>query len=172
MNRIIITTVMLAICGICGPMPAHAQQPVRVVTALMQAEGTTPERARELLSEGDRDRAALRLRGAERAYSQAARLVEGAGLFPEQSLWKLATVQHGQGAFGRAADTLDRLAELAERHGRPGMQARALLEAVFMHLEAGNVREARLRVERLAPLQTSPHLSTDFRAEIERRLIS
>lgn len=112
-----------------------------------------------------------RLGEARRTYAAVAEAQEGMGQLPEEALWQLAAVFHAERRPRRAAAALSRLAEAAELHGDPVVQARALLEAAVLFHRAGDAAPALACIRRLDPLLSSPYLPDEVRDDVRRRII-
>lgn len=171
MRTLMIIACSAALLAASGPKTLVAQTSLTLTAeppAHAIAEGDS---ASQFLDEGDRSWEAFQHRSAERAYAAAVVVEREAERLPATALWKLAAIQYAQQKLGDAARTLDHLASLAETYGHPEVQTRALLEAVVLHHKAGDNASARRSLERLLPLQNSPHLSDDLRRQLETRLL-
>lgn len=155
-----------------SPQPSMAQQQHGDLLswAMPMAPDAAMPAAERLLEAGDRHWHRLEFDRAERAYSEAVRVIENQGRLADDALWKVAAMQFAQRDHAAAARSLDRLAAGAERFGRPEIQARALLEAAILHHRAGNNDRSLRSVERLLPLRSSPHLPEQLRREIATRI--
>jgi hypothetical protein len=85
-------------------------------------------------------------------------------------MWRVAGIQYALGERVGAAMALVAVAREAERYGEPALQARALFEAAVHYAAAEKYSLSVARMKRLEPLLGSPHVSSDFRGQVERRL--
>lgn len=111
-----------------------------------------------------------RFKEGRRAYAAIARLQRANNVLPDEALWNLANLYHGSGNLQRSAQVMDELAQAAELHGNPVVQAKALVEAAILYHTLGQRQEAAMRIERLQPLLSSPYLSNEVRTEIQSRI--
>lgn len=113
-----------------------------------------------------------RITEARRALEAAARAQEEAGVLPGTALWQLAEAHFAAGDGLRAAATLDRLAQAAEGHGDPVLQARALFEATVHYQQAGLHDRAADRYARMLPLLRSPYMPAELRRSLRARIVT
>lgn len=107
---------------------------------------------------------------ARREYASVAKLQRANNVLADEALWNLANLYHGNRQIRRAAETLDELAEAAQRHGNPVVQAKALIESAILYQSLQMPEMASARIERLQPLLDSPFLSDEVRKSIEKRI--
>ncbi|MHB1225776.1 MAG: hypothetical protein ACYC2G_17235 [Gemmatimonadaceae bacterium] len=153
-------------------IPAYAQAPARAFVGTTVGEGAVTAHAG---SAATMDRAqqharAGNYRKAARAYHAAAEEQLRVGELPETALWQEASMYFAMEDNARAAASLDRLAGLAEDHGDPVAEARAMLHAALLYAQAGNADRALTLASDLRTLRNSPFIGDELRAEIDLRL--
>ncbi len=121
------------------------------------------DRAHQLSKEG-------RWKEARREYASIAKLQRTNKVLADEALWNLANLYYGNKQIRRAAETMDELADAAELHGNPVVQAKALIESVILYQSLQMQEEASARIERLQPLLDSPFLSDEVRSSIQKRI--
>jgi TolA-binding protein len=92
------------------------------------------------------------------------------GTSAAESLLKLARIEHGLGKAARAAAALDAAAADAEAHGKPALQARALLDAAATYAALRRHDRVQARLGSLASLAGSAELPAELKAEIQARV--
>lgn len=108
--------------------------------------------------------------GARKHYALAARMQRAAGILPEEAMWHLAQMYHGEGRIRKAAMTLEHLAWEAALAGDPELQARALLEATVLYGQVDDADEVEQGLRRLDDLRAATQVPSELRMEIGRRL--
>lgn len=111
-----------------------------------------------------------RWKEARREYASVAKLQRTHQVLADEALWNLANIHHGNRDIRRAAQTMDELADAAQLHGNPVVQAKALIESAILYQSLRMPDQARARLERLQPLLDSPFLSKELRSSIEKRM--
>lgn len=118
----------------------------------------------------------LSLRGrfaaARREYRAIVAMQRSHNVLPVEALWRLANDYNAEGSWEQAAAMMHDLADDAERFGNPQVQAQALLEATILYSKARMPQEARVCVKRMEPLLASPHITDEFRQQVQRRITS
>ena len=162
--------------GLATSVPAYAQGGVLLRPATVEAEVTSaPPNLDERTVKrrmGNAEWAVEQgnMRGAERMYASLAEDLVSIGSLPTEALWRLATVTYSSGRVLEAAVILDRLAELAERHGAVEIQALSLLEAARMYEAKGKIAESVDRLGRGVSLLATPGIPADARLTLLRRV--
>ncbi|HEV2129614.1 MAG TPA: hypothetical protein VGR27_00840 [Longimicrobiaceae bacterium] len=100
------------------------------------------DRAHQLSQEG-------RWKEARREFASVAKLQRTHKVLADEALWNLANLYHGDQKIRRAAETMDELADAAQLHGNPVVQAKALLESAILYQSLQMSDEASARIERL-----------------------
>lgn len=167
----ILTTMLIAAAGLLSApitAPEHTLTQVSTPPA-MEAACCQEElaQARELHETGQ-------WKEARRAYLKVADLQDRAGEFAGEALWEAAQLSYSQGRYLRAAQELDRLAEIAADFGRPSLQARALFEAavLYHHYVDGRDSLAHERIVQLERILPSPDVSEEVKELVEGRIRS
>lgn len=176
MKLLNLVTVAGLATGISTSVPAYGQGGVLLRPAAMEAgvEAETPnldERAvKRRMSNAEWAVGRGDLRAAERIYASLADDLVGIGSLPTEALWRLATVTYSSGKVLEAAVVLDRLAELAERHGAVEVQALSLLEAARLYEAKGKIDESVDRLNRGVSLLATPSIPAGTRVTLLRRV--
>lgn len=168
--KIVLTVLMAAGLIVTSGGRAQAQARLASLEAPAAARGDSTAlsaRVREAVATFH----AGRMDQARRELDAAARAQEAAGVLPDTALWLLAEAELASGENVRAAATLDRLARLAELHGDPVMQARALFEAAVQYQQARLGDRARERYERMRPLLGSPYMPVKLSESLQARVV-
>ncbi|MBA2244595.1 MAG: hypothetical protein H0W11_06540 [Gemmatimonadetes bacterium] len=121
------------------------------------------DKAHQLCEEG-------RWAEARREYASVAKLQRTHKVLADEALWNLANLYYGDRQIRRAAATMDELADAAQLHGNPVVQAKALIESAILYQSLKMPEQASARIERLQPLLDSPFLSAEVRSSIEKRI--
>ena len=108
---------------------------------------------------------------ARKEYRAVAEMQRANNVLPTEALWRLASEHNIDRAWKQTAAVLHELANDAERFGNPQVQAQALLEATILYDKAGMPQEAHVCATRVNLLMASPHISEEFRQEVQRRII-
>lgn len=121
------------------------------------------DRAHELSEQG-------RWKEARREFASVAKFQRTHQVLADEALWHLANLYHGDRQIRRAAETMDDLADAAQLHGNPVVQAKALIESAILYQSLNMPEQASARIERLQPLLDSPFLSDEVRSSIQKRI--
>lgn len=108
------------------------------------------------------------LEGARREYVVASALDRDAGRMPTQATYGLALILSEQGKYRDAAAALEALADDAALHKDDDVEARALLDALYLNSRAHRAPQARDNAERLNLLKRSMKLSPDLKKRIAK----
>ena len=153
---------------------AHASTPAARAAAfsVVSENAYDAAAARARITRGDELQLRGKITAASREYIAVAKMQRAHNLLPTEAMWKLAELHHSQGQSPeRTADVLTALALEAERLGDPQVQAKALLEATILYKKANVPVKAHACADRLEQLVASPHVSAEFRQEVQRRII-
>ncbi len=169
-----ITLAALAIATSGTPMLAQGSAPM--VLAAATRDGTAekiydPAAVRARIAHADKLSMAGNLSAARREYAAVAELQRSNNVLPAEAMWKLAELYHSQKSPKRAAVVLDALAADAELFGDPQLQARSLLEAGVLYRNGRMSAQAAACIDRLDLLMASPHISDEFRKEVQKRIV-
>jgi Tfp pilus assembly protein PilF len=134
----------------------------RTISALTAANTDEPDALRRALAA----QAVGDMETARREYVVAAALDRDAGALPTQASYGLALVLSEQGKYQAAARVMEQLAADAATLRDDDVEARALVDALFLNGRAHLVAQARDNADRLRELSKSPKLSTDTRKRI------
>lgn len=107
---------------------------------------------------------------ARREFAAAAAFDRDAGRVPTEAAIGLAHCLYSQGYNREAATVLDALAQEAYVAGDADTEARARLDAAWLHLDAGDRALARAHAERLRALLPDPRLDESTRKAVRARL--
>jgi hypothetical protein len=118
--------------------------------------------ARRALKSGDFD-------GARREYVIAAALDRDDGKLPVDATFGLASVQFARNMSREAAATMDRLAADALAIGDYDTEARALVDAIWLNIDAGQRTQARTDGLRLQALLKERSLSPSVLKQVGER---
>ncbi len=166
-RRIVSFSLLLITTSLIGnPSLAAASRPVDAPSSSLTSIAAPPtvlEDAHALAQAGD-------FHGAKEHYARAAREQRAAGILPEEAMWHLAQMYHGEGRIRKAAMTLEYLAWEAALAGEPMVQARALLEATLLYGQLPDADEVEQGVRRLVELCSGEQIPPELRVQIERRL--
>ncbi len=108
------------------------------------------------------------LEGARREYIVATALDRDAGRMPTQATYGLALILSEQGKYRDAAAALEALADDAAIQKDDEIEARALLDALYLNSRAHRAPQARDNAERLSLLKRSMKLSPDLKKRIAK----
>lgn len=108
------------------------------------------------------------LEGARREYVVATALDRDAGKMPTQAAYGLALVLSEQGKYREAAAALEALANDAAVQKDEDVEARALLDALYLNGRAHLAPQARDNAERLNLLKRSMTLSPELKKRIAK----
>lgn len=160
----------IGLAALATPAAAQQQLPARYAepsgpSAVSQEEiDNTFARGVELVEHGQ-------FAQAGRKFRAAARMQVRNGEVPDTALWQLAASHYAEDDLVAAATALDELARIAAAHGRPELQARAMLEAAFLYRRVGNEQRATELARGLRLIHKSPYLSAELRAAIDSRVL-
>ena len=85
-------------------------------------------------------------------------------------MWQVANAYYAEHQLGRAAETLDELAALAAVLGQRDVQAKALLEAAFLHRAAGHAQRAHDIGKQLREMCKRGEIDGELHAAVMKRL--
>ena len=164
MFSIALATLLAVQTPTLAPSPVVPVRPAPVVSVAPTDDPSTHiDNARRALANGEFD-------VARREFVIAAALDRDAGRLPVEASFGLAHVLYSQSYNREAATTLDRLAAEAARIGDMDTEARALLDAVWLHLDAGQRAAARSNATRLRAIVDDERLSEETRKLVKSRL--
>lgn len=153
---------------------AQASAPMVLAVAIHAGASETsydPAAVRTRIAHADKLSMEGNLSAARREYTAVAELQRSNNVLPAEAMWKLAELYHSQKSAKRAAAVLDALAVDAERLGDPKLQAKSLLEAAILYKNARMPEKAVACATRLNLLMASPHISDEFRQEVQKRIV-
>ncbi len=151
------------------PKTATSVAPTTVtsrVTSAPESTVTSPEhiaRARTALQNGDFDIA-------RREFVMAAAIDRDEGKLPTEASFGLAHVLYAQSFNREAAIVMDRLAAEASRVGDIETESAALLDALWLNLDAKQHIQARADASRLRALAKERTLSAEMKQRIAQRV--
>jgi Tfp pilus assembly protein PilF len=159
-----ITALLLALHTTAAAPAADpvALLPIRAVTKTATTLTLDPDylaRAMAAQAAGD-------LETARREYVVAVALERDSGRLPTQAAYGLALVLNEQGKYREGAAVLEALASDASAKHDDEIEARALLDALYLNSRAHRNWQARDNMERLMVLVKSPALSPALRKRI------
>jgi hypothetical protein len=145
------------------PPPDDTTRGSRPVAVRVTDASAHLDSARRALAAGEFD-------VARRAFVIAAALERDAGRLPIEAAFGLAHVLYSQSYNREAAFTLDRLAQDAAKAGDAETEAKALMDATWLHVDAGQRASARACGERLRALLKEGRLSAETRKAVRARV--
>ena len=168
-----LTTVLVAIYA-AAVVTQTFQPPVReliVASSAISIVAVAPDRADAIEHIANARRAASlgQFDVARREYVIAVAIDRDAGLLPAEATHGLVQVLYAQSYNREAARALGVLASEAEMKGATDVEARALLDAIWLNLDAGQRNVARSQAQRLQLLLKDRHLSAETVALVRTR---
>ena len=172
--RMHITVAALAALAIATPAAAQGRVAHSVGTPVMAPAITFDtvqvERARRLLDRAERRWEAYDLKGARRAYREAAQLMQEQQVYAGPALVSLAYVTYAAGLASEAGESLVDAAAEAARYGDLELEATSLYEASIAFAEAGDMKRARALRADVARLLGSPLLPDAVKVKLQTRI--
>jgi hypothetical protein len=169
-----ITLAALTIAASGTPMLAQGSAPMVLASATTTGPAVKtydPAAMRARIAHADELWMEGNLSAARREFTAVAELQRSHNVLPAEAMWKLAELYHSDKSPKRAAAVLDALAADAEQFGDPKLQAKALLEAAVLYENARMPAQAVTCAKRLDLLMASPHITDEFRQEVQRRIV-
>lgn len=165
-GRTSVTLLLLAVALIGAATPSFGS----IRGPGSSAGDPTAPTARALLDDAHALALSGRFHEARDLYARAARVQRADGTLPEEALWSLAQMYHGEGRIRRAAVTLKNLAWEAALAGKHVIQTRALLEATLLYGQLGDDQQVERGITKLGELRDYSMVPAELKEAIARRL--